>query len=553
MRPFRYSRILALALCVTTAFVACDDIFGPDDPYNPNTPSTPSGNKYTLTVSPKGTVSFPADGGMVHFSVSTTADKFGASFPKRDWLKLAFSEDGNGIDATVTANDTGESREFQITIWGRKSGSDENVVEEVVSCIQPAMQTGSLWMTATPSTLEFPSDGGTLTSLILIDESMTYIQSHQPEEIVGWTEVKWENAQEGVWGKVIVITASKNSTGQERSGVIKLFSGLTKDDAINAMNGKLDPTRAVAKEIHLRQAASGGQGSVPSGALGGSFTIDSQGHKVAFSKGNLQYQASTKTWRFAEHQWDFVGFKYYIETGDDHFEWIYTGTVSGSTNEYVSSSNSGWIDVFGWGTSGYNGRYPYMTSLNPANYSIGNGKSIAGTNYDWGVFNAIGNGGNKAGLWRTLTRNEWEYVLVGRNTDYHCAPATVNGVHGLILLPDNWTPSTYHLENIDVAEWYNWSVNVISQSNWTNKLEPAGAVFLPCAGTRGDINYPDEPANGMGTGPEGYLPFSGTYWSSTLANDESACCLQFSFGSGNPEVTTTYLCLGESVRLVADR
>ena len=30
-------------------------------------------------------------------------------------------------------------------------------------------------------------------------------------------------------------------------------------------------------------------------------------HILKFSKGNLQYRASTNTWRFAEHQWDFVG------------------------------------------------------------------------------------------------------------------------------------------------------------------------------------------------------------------------------------------------------
>ena len=29
--------------------------------------------------------------------------------------------------------------------------------------------------------------------------------------------------------------------------------------------------------------------------------------QVCFSKGNLQYQASTNTWRFAENQWDIIG------------------------------------------------------------------------------------------------------------------------------------------------------------------------------------------------------------------------------------------------------
>lgn len=35
----------------------------------------------------------------------------------------------------------------------------------------------------------------------------------------------------------------------------------------------------------------------------GSFSV-AQYKKVYFSHGNLQYQASTNTWRFAENQWD---------------------------------------------------------------------------------------------------------------------------------------------------------------------------------------------------------------------------------------------------------
>ena len=43
------------------------------------------------------------------------------------------------------------------------------------------------------------------------------------------------------------------------------------------------------------------------GALNGTFTINGSGDKVQFSQGNLQYRASTGTWRFAENQWDIIG------------------------------------------------------------------------------------------------------------------------------------------------------------------------------------------------------------------------------------------------------
>lgn len=71
--------------------------------------------------------------------------------------------------------------------------------------------------------------------------------------------------------------------------------------------------------------------SVPMGAVDGLFSVSAT-KKVYFSKGNLQYQASTNTWRFATNQWDRIG----------------------SGNSSISSSYSGWIDLFGWGTSGYN-------------------------------------------------------------------------------------------------------------------------------------------------------------------------------------------------------
>lgn len=63
------------------------------------------------------------------------------------------------------------------------------------------------------------------------------------------------------------------------------------------------------------------------GALKGEFSVSAT-KKVHFSQGNLQYQASTKTWRFAEHQYDYIG----------------------SANSQISSSYTGWIDLFGYGT-----------------------------------------------------------------------------------------------------------------------------------------------------------------------------------------------------------
>ena len=210
--------------------------------------------------------------------------------------------------------------------------------------------------------------------------------------------------------------------------------------------------------------------------------------KVYFSQGNLQYQASTSTWRFAEHQFDMIG--------DD--------------NAKISESYEGWIDLFGWGTSGYNSKNPYMTSASYGDYGDGS-NDIAGTNYDWGVYNKISNGGNAAGMWRTLTNSEWNYVISNRtDARYLRGTAIVNGVNGLILLPDNWTLPT------GVTFTYGedgWSQNTYSASDWS-KMEANGAVFLPAAGYRDGTDV-----NSVGS--------NGDYWSSSASDSFYANSLSF--------------------------
>ena len=243
------------------------------------------------------------------------------------------------------------------------------------------------------------------------------------------------------------------------------------------------------------------------GALRGEFSI-SASQTVRFSQGNLQYQASTSTWRFAENQWNYVGG---IDVMDDIF-----GNVSGSSNDNISSTYSGWIDLFGWGTSGYNHGavcyQPWSTSENEEDYYAydsetsnlydGNGQA------DWG-YNAISNGGNTENSgWRTLTNDEWGYVINTRTTSsgIRYAKAKVNGVSGVILLPDDWTASTYALNSTNASN-ANYTTNTITAEDWANVLEVNGAVFLPAAGYREGITLHD-------------FDESGSYWSATAFNYE---------------------------------
>ena len=201
----------------------------------------------------------------------------------------------------------------------------------------------------------------------------------------------------------------------------------------------------------------------PVGCIPFEFSV-SDTKKILFSQGNLQYQASTGTWRFAEHQYDIIG----------------------DANKNISSTYTGWIDLFGWGTSGYNGKNPYMTSTENSDYVNGL-NDIANTNYDWGVYNKISNGGNQVGMWRTLTYDEWYYLRYERtDADALYGAATVNGVEGCIFLPDNWTTPTGVTFKCGGANGYSantdgYSANTYSASDWS-KMEANGAVFLPAEG-----------------------------------------------------------------------
>ena len=58
----------------------------------------------------------------------------------------------------------------------------------------------------------------------------------------------------------------------------------------------------------------------------------------------------------------------------------------------------------------------------------------------------------------------------------------MNGVNGVILLPDDWNASYYSLSSTNQSG-ASFASNVISSSQW-NTLEQHGAVFLPAAGSR---------------------------------------------------------------------
>ncbi|MBO6026088.1 MAG: carboxypeptidase regulatory-like domain-containing protein [Bacteroidales bacterium] len=248
---------------------------------------------------------------------------------------------------------------------------------------------------------------------------------------------------------------------------------------------------------------------IPDGAICGLFTVNANGDQVFFSQGNLQYRASTNTLRFAEEQYSCTGY----------------------SNSNLSSTYDGWIDIYGWATSGYNDKYPYMTSTSV--YDYGDGETdITGTNYDWGVYNNISNGGDTPNFWRTPTGDDFSYVFYTRSTasGIRYAKACVNGVNGILLLPDDWNTSYYTLSNTN-DEYAGFSSNVITTGQWS-ALEQYGVVFLPAAGTRFGTSY-------------GELNQVGGYWSSTHHSYDNAYSIGF-----NDEGLSFFPCSRDRARSV---
>ena len=246
----------------------------------------------------------------------------------------------------------------------------------------------------------------------------------------------------------------------------------------------------------------------------------SDSKQVTFSKGNLQYTQSTNTWSFASAQWEVIGTD--NVTGGS----LYSDPYYGYEKEGNALADK--IDLFGWSTSATN--FGVSTSLDNNDYS--------GSFVDWGT-NKIGN--DAPNTWRTLTYEEWFYLRYSRtNANDLVGVARVNGVNGLIFLPDNWIcplgvtfKSGFH-DNYGVD--YYAAYQTFTADQWS-KLETAGAVFLPAAGCRGRFNVYDVQNHGY-------------YWSAT--EYDGLYAYHYHFYSVEAGVLYIDRVCGWSVRLVMD-
>lgn len=288
-------------------------------------------------------------------------------------------------------------------------------------------------------------------------------------------------------------------------------------------------------------------GYVPT-KFGGLFTVSGSGSsakKVIISQGNLQYNRVSQKWNFPVSQDDMMEYSS-PNVGSDY-----------SSQEYIA--------LFGWGTSGWdNGNVKYLpnnttgiSDLSDCGYGYGPTDGISYvysltgsySHADWGVHNAITNGGNVAGRWRTLTYGQWDTLFTKRITECDVngivgaryTQATVNSKHGIILFPDDFSAPTLHTgsswSTINGASSWNQGT-VITLSDWL-LLEANGAVFLPAAGIRTYNNVSN--VNGIGS-----------YWSSSCYNAQAPYRLLFRSTTLETKNKAMNKNEGSAVRLVHD-
>ena len=250
----------------------------------------------------------------------------------------------------------------------------------------------------------------------------------------------------------------------------------------------------------------------PNAPLVGVFSVAAD-KQVKFSKGNLQctINGTDTAWAFAAHQYDMLG-----------------------TANVENSALANTIDLFGWSGSTATAKWGIGTSEDNSDYS--------GDFTDWGQ--NVGDGTT----WRTLTNDEWTYLRSSRaNAANLMGVARINldaegttYANGLILLPDAWTCPEGITFKSGFASEYSIQAYADYQTftleQW-EKLEAAGAVFLPASGSR------------VGSGVD-YVQYDGSYWSATP--DDSDYAGYLGFDSSGAGWGYDNRCRGQAVRLVQD-
>ena len=319
-------------------------------------------------------------------------------------------------------------------------------------------------MLVTPAKQEVPAARASFTiSLVITDDDPAWTAECDS----AWVTIK---PKSGKGDGKINVTVAKNPRKVSRSAAIAIRSASSSvfTYVLQAANDKDESGSGSGSGGNGGNGGSGGSGDNGGSGSGdeggneegsGSEKYDGPyfdlggGLKVVFAPGNLQYNSAKNEWRFAEHQYDMIG----------------------ADNNNISSTYNGWIDLFGWGTSGYRSCLPYDITMENEHYGSQGDYDLTGSyaNYDWGVYNSskIKNNPDPSYKWRLLESVDWFPLF----ENHQHTLATVCGVPGLLVFPKGF--------EVDEKE--------ISLDDYLHKtvkdekyLTDNGILFLPAAGRR---------------------------------------------------------------------
>ena len=314
----------------------------------------------------------------------------------------------------------------------------------------------STTMIVTPAKQEVPAAGASFTvSLVTTEEDPRWTVECDS----AWITVK---PTSGKGDGKIQVTVAKNPHKASRSAAVG-FRGTTSTVYTYVLQEANDKDESGSGSGgNGGNGGNGGSGNGGSGDNGGTGTETydgpyfdlGDGLKVVFAPGNLQYNPAKNEWRFAEHQYTTIGYE----------------------NDKIAKNYNGWIDLFGWGTSGYRAScMPYLTTKDNEQYGPQGDYDLDGSyaNYDWGVYNSskIKNNPNSSYKWHVLPSWAWHPLI----TNHKYTLATVCGVPGLMIFPKGFEVDA---KEISLDDYLHKSVKD------EKYLTDNGILFLPAAGRR---------------------------------------------------------------------
>ena len=244
----------------------------------------------------------------------------------------------------------------------------------------------------------------------------------------------------------------------------------------------------------------------------GRFSVSADGKQVNFTRGGMEYNRSLDLFQTGSNQWE---------------------TLTGY-NQYISDSTYiNWLNMFGWGTGNDLMKYDSLAS-----YPVFD---------DWGLRD-IHNTSCEPGTLRTLSADEWDYIINGRPDA--AAKRTIGGIIQMVKGEDTvfldmviLLPDTFEMPaglNMDMNAT-SYRTNLYWPEEW-EILEENGAVLFPLTGYRKGDKLFDMDAS--------YIASVAHIWTSTPDGDDKAKAVRIDKDGWSIESMPR--CCGMYVRLVKD-